>query len=117
MSPTLRRFRLWLQASALLAGGLLGAAVPALGQIADKFIEDVPTYQNVPHNLPREPLNVHEDVRGELSPDPPTPSSAGTTSKTPRRPSSIWSDGKSAAIWRLPPAPSSATASPTPGCG
>jgi len=71
MSPTLRRLRLWLQASALLAGGLLGAAVPALGQIVDKFIEDVPTYQNVPHNLPREPLNVHEDVRGELSPDPP----------------------------------------------
>ena len=58
------------ETSALL-GGLI--VYPALGvaQIVDHFVEEVPTYQNVPHNLPREPLNVHEDVRGELSPDPP----------------------------------------------
>lgn len=55
---------------ALLAG-LAGQPEPVMAQAADRFVDEVPTYYNVPHNLPLQPLNVHEDVRGELSPDPP----------------------------------------------
>lgn len=53
--------------------GLLGSPRSALAQAQENeaFQEEVQTFFNVPLNLPAQPRGLQEDVRGELSPDPP----------------------------------------------